>query len=158
MLHQKYRSPFLPRRAPRLPKLAPTQRLIDPVAFFVALFGGPILVTLAGFWVAFIPVAALYIGAVPYLVLGTPLLLIYLPRYSKLANNIGVFAMTVSALAALPFSAVLAVWNGPDIIGVLVFFVAFALIFALLWGSAFGWIYNKLERPFYRNTIIKPLA
>ena len=52
--------------------------LIDPVAFFIALFGAPLLVALLGFWAFFIPIFALVFGGPIYLLLATPALLIHL--------------------------------------------------------------------------------
>ena len=56
------------------------RNLIGPVAFFVALIGGPLLVTAATLWLV-IPVFALMLGGPLYLAIGTPLLLWHLGRH-----------------------------------------------------------------------------
>ena len=48
--------------------------LIDPTAFFAALILAPLLVALLGFWIVLIPVVAVILGGLPYLLVGGPLL------------------------------------------------------------------------------------
>ena len=47
------------------PRALGPRYIIDPVAFFVALIGGPLLFTLGTFWIMLIPVAALGFGGDP---------------------------------------------------------------------------------------------
>jgi len=60
------------------PHIPGARYAIDPVAFFLALICAPLLVALMFCWMIGIPVFALFFGGVPYLIFGTPVLLIYL--------------------------------------------------------------------------------
>lgn len=138
----------------RLPNPAPTRYLLDPFAFFAALIGAPLLVALLGFWMLFIPVIAVYAGGLPYLIIGTPLLLYYIPRHGAAPQDIALLALKTAALGVL-LAAMIAVLTDPKMIhdasGFLVFLAAMSLLFALLWGHVFGWLYGKLERGFYKT-------
>jgi hypothetical protein len=123
--------------------------LIDPVAFFVALIAGPLLVTAMSFWFLLIPVFALVMGGPIYLIIGTPLLLIYL-RYNQ--PNVGgiAFMALVAVLALFPITSVFS-WILGDL-GLLqgsVFFLGFGLLFGPLWAVAFSKIYLRMRRDFY---------
>jgi len=123
--------------------------LIDPVAFFIALIAGPVLVTVATFWLLLIPVFALFMGGPIYLVVGTPLLLIYLRRNQASVHGIAYLAFMatlVLAVVAIAVSIVTGLSN--QSVGAPIF-LSFALIFAPIWGAAFGAIYLKLRRDFY---------
>ncbi|MEM8578201.1 MAG: hypothetical protein AAGF60_10145 [Pseudomonadota bacterium] len=76
-----------------MPAPRPARYLVDPVAFFIALIGAPLLVTLASFWLFLIPVFALVLGGPIYLILGTPLLLFHLRRDEGKSDSIVALAM-----------------------------------------------------------------
>lgn len=122
---------------------------IDPVAFAVALIASPVLVAVLGFPALFIPVFALVFGGPIYLVVGTPLLLLYLQRHPCTPNRIAKLALVamVAVLLVLP----LGLAPFADLPEILMIFklAAFGLIFAPLWGHVFGWIYRGLCRDLY---------
>ncbi|UOA28163.1 hypothetical protein [Pseudosulfitobacter sp. DSM 107133] len=123
--------------------------LIDPVAFFVALFGGPLLVALLGFW-ALIPVFALVFGGPVYLLLATPALLIHLRfRDGETGGIITLaFAVVIGGAAAGYVYGLLVPDSEVAIIAL--FYGGFGLILGPLWAGAFGWIYNRLRSDFSR--------
>lgn len=137
-----------------MPHQAPSQRyIIDPVAFFAALFGGPILFTLATFWIAFVPVFALAIGGLPYLLIGTPVLLIYLSRRPVQPRALAGLALaTVVLLGLLAHLAALIAGREAQAfsIGLITLFGA---IFAPCWAASFGWLYTRLARDFYTRPV-----
>jgi hypothetical protein len=125
-----------------------TRYLVDPVAFFLALLGGPALFTLLTCWLV-IPVFALAFGVLPYLLIGTPLLLIYLRRRP----------VTPRAISWLAFHAFVAAWV---IYANMLYFafpggaassalwvLPFGAIFAPCWGACFGMLYRGMARDFY---------
>ena len=158
MLRQAYTFPLLrplsitPLRLPQLlPKPRPRPFLIDPVAFVVALVGAPILVALLGFWAVFIPVFALFFGGPVYLVLGTPVLLWYLPRSGVNPWAIGVLAFA-TCIAALGFASLIASLPGNrEIFELLGMYLVFGPIMAPIWGLTFGWLYQISERNSYKH-------
>ena len=52
-----------------------TPPALAPIAFVFALILAPIVVAVLFFWLFLIPVFAVYFGAIPYLLFGTPVLL-----------------------------------------------------------------------------------
>jgi len=135
-----------------------THYIIDPVAFFIALIGGPLLFTAATFWLALIPVFALALGAIPYLVVGIPVLLLHLRRHPPEVDRISTTALkaflvlwaTVCAGAWLRnMSAVDAV----DLAALAGIILIFGSVFSLCWGACFGWLYRALARDFYTRAV-----
>jgi hypothetical protein len=113
---------------------------LDPVAFFAALILAPLLFTLMTFWVFFIPVFALIFGAVPYLVIGTPVILMLLLRYrctKARAASAGFLCAAILLLVVVitPNTRIFP----PDAM----VFAAFGLIFAPLWAAMFASLYNR---------------
>ena len=127
---------------------APTY-IIDPVAFFVALIGGPLLVTALTFWIAGVPIFALMFGGPFYLALGTPLLLLHLRRNKGATEDIMALAFfaNVAILALGALAAGVTADNG-YLYGAL-FIAGFGMIFAPAWGWGFGVLYSRLRRDFY---------
>lgn len=123
--------------------------LIDPVAFFIALIGGPLIITAMTFWVFLVPVFALVLGGPVYLVIGTPLLLWTLRYREPKPDEIAVLAFrsTFGLCAVIVIYALIT--SKPEILTGLPFFGAFSLIFAPLWGNQFCKIYLKLRRDIY---------
>jgi hypothetical protein len=122
---------------------------LDPVAFVAALILAPLLFTALTFWVVLIPVGALIVGGLPYLILGTPVLLAML-----FYGPCDVDRMTRAAIVtiAVPFApmVVASLIYGRE--GVLpVFGMGLAcMIFAAGWAATFASLYNR----FYRNPVI----
>lgn len=120
-----------------------TRYAIDPVAFFFALICAPLLVALLGFWIVLIPVFAVFIGGLPYLILGTPALMMYLHyRQGSPEGAAGVAALTV-----IVASIVTLVWmalngNSGELQGLLVV-GGMGVLHAFVWGLAFGSLYNR---------------
>lgn len=135
-----------------LPRPVTKPILIDPLAFVLALLGAPILVALLGFWLLFIPVFAIYFGGPLYLVLGTPVLLWFIPRYGINIWKLGLLAAGVnvigSGVIALALFAMESNLGADDFARLYLFFgtpVAFA------WGLAFGALYPAFERKIYKT-------
>ena len=124
--------------------LPPRRYRVDPLAFFVALIGAPLLVTALTFWAYLIPVFALIFGAVPYLLLGTPALLVFLPRYGSGALKIALLAFCVMGAALAVVALLFAAFPANQDLQFILQLGSFGLIFAPLWGAAFGWIYGPM--------------
>ncbi|MEP4196868.1 MAG: hypothetical protein ABJL99_14670 [Aliishimia sp.] len=134
----------------RMPTPAPVKYLLDPFAFFAALICAPLLVALLGFWLLLIPVFAIFFGGIPYLMIGTPVLLYYIPRHGAHAQKIGFLALKITTLGCAIFALITQLPPKGNIAS-MVFLTLFALLFATLWGHAFGWLYGKFQRDFYKN-------
>lgn len=142
------------RKPPELPEPPEGARyIIDPVAFFVALIGAPLLFTLATFWVLFIPVGALYVGSLPYLVIGTPVLLYHLSRNPARPGDLASLSIAVCLVLGLAFIALAAVFGHSESATVAFYITLCAIIFAPCWAATFGWLYTKLARDFYTQPI-----
>ena len=101
-------------------------------------FGGFVLII-----PAIILSGALFIGAVPYLVIGVPGLIYALRRKGRHAPT-GAFAF-LGHVASIPAIFGLAlVLEGRDAFGFTFFYLAFGCVFAPLWGWLFGKIYNAI--------------
>lgn len=158
MLHQAYPSLLSPHKRPSpqplpailLPQPAPVRYLMDPLAFFAALIGAPLLVAVLGFWVLLIPVFAVVMGGLPYLIIGTPLLLYYIPRHGAVPHDIALLAIKVTATGAF-ITGSLAYAMDPTLpIQGTLFLATMAIIFAGIWANVFGWLYGKFQRDFYK--------
>lgn len=126
--------------------------IIDPVAFFGALVGGPILFTAATFWILYIPVFALAVGGIPYLLVGAPVLLIHLRYRPAQVGGIAWLAFLSFAAAWVAVTLVLLLANPDELGGTFAFSVivlAFGTFFSTCWGASFGWLYTALARDFY---------
>lgn len=122
---------------------------IDPVAFFLALLGGPILFTLATFWLFFIPVAALILGGLPYLMIGTPVLLIYLSRRPAAPAPLAGLAMAVVGMLSAVLVSAVALSGDREAIAPVLGMLVFCIVFAGCWAASFGSLYRALVRaPF----------
>lgn len=132
----------------------PTPRyVIDPVAFFIALIGGPLLFTAMTFWILLVPVFALVLGGPVYLVIGTPLLLWTLRYREPESGEIAMLAFkSVFGLSAVIAIAAL-ITGETEILTGLLYFSAFGLIFAPLWAVSFCRIYLKLRRDIYARQL-----
>ncbi len=114
--------------------------------FVGALISAPLLIGILFFWVYLIPVFAIVIGGPVYLIVGAPILLWFLPRYGHHPILIAVLAFAANAalLGACYLGAV--IWPESELQD-FVPFLMFGLIFAPLWGAAFGVLYGRMIRP-----------
>lgn len=127
----------------------PPRYLIDPVAFFGALIGAPILFTLLSFWALFIPVFALVLGGPAYLVIGTPILLWYLRRNDGEPSDLGFLAFCIMAVCLALLLLFAAVTGDEQMLVTGCFFFGFGMIFAPAWAYLFGTLYRRFRRDFY---------
>ncbi|MGL5011741.1 MAG: hypothetical protein ACRC6I_17840 [Paracoccaceae bacterium] len=117
---------------------------LDPVAFFIALISGPIIFTLLTFWIVFIPVFALVIGGIPYLVIGTPVLLWMALTGPVNGARSAIWAgLTNAGLTAGGVLGALIVAK-PEDAGFVAMFGAFCIGFGMAWAAAFGIIYRNI--------------
>lgn len=122
--------------------------ILDPIAFVGALILAPLLVAALFFWIILIPVAAVFFGALPYLIFGGPVFLWMVTRYPP---DFGTFAVG-GLLAHALFVICLAAWQMNDSHSaneLLGFMALWGLPFSLGWGGAFGMLYAR----FYRSPI-----
>ncbi len=133
---------------------APQNRyLVDPVAFFTAIVLAPLLVALLGFWLL-IPVFAVVLGGLPYLLAGGPLLANGL-RYNEPSfyafAGIGLLANMATPFLVFLFYMVNS--QPVDALNAAVIYFAFGLIFAPLWCGVFAILYRHLRREFYSHPL-----
>lgn len=121
--------------------------IIDPVAFFIALFMAPIL---AGLLTCFliIPVFAVPFGAPLYLTIGTPALLVYMRYYPAKPLDLAILAFAVIA-ALMLLTAVLSLFFALPSADAIFGYLMFGLIFGPYWAAVFGVIYKGLCRQFF---------
>jgi len=139
------------------PTTRPSTYLIDPVAFFLALFGAPLLVAALGFW-AIIPVFAVPFGAPFYLIIGTPLILRSLSRRPPKAGQFAAMAFIANFATPLLYWAYAIVFHTGDTPESAMIFFGFGAMFAPLWGGGFAMIYRLLQRDFYKTPITGELT
>ena len=126
--------------APRTARYA-----IDPTAFFLALVGAPFLIALLTFWALFVPVFAVVFGGPVYLVVGTPILLIYLHYRQGDAMEIAGLAFLANLGLMGLILIVDLMQGGRSSVGDLFGMAAFGLVMGPLWGIGFAGLYNKLR-------------
>jgi hypothetical protein len=133
-------------------RTAGPRHIIDPVAFILALIGGPVLVTAISFWLV-VPVFALIIGGPLYLAVGTPVLLWRLQRAVHDIFELAVLAMKAVGILTLGATVYLCLTSQEGQIPSLLIMALFALVFAALWTATFGWLYRRLCRDFFTHPI-----
>jgi hypothetical protein len=116
-------------------------------AFAVAMIGGPLLVTACTFWYMFIPVIALFVGGIPYLVIGTPMAL-WMALTGPVTGARGAVwgGLTILFLMAGAILAAVFLQKTVDIPAILTW-GGFSALFAMLWAGTTGWLYNALTSP-----------
>ncbi|WP_106746347.1 hypothetical protein [Yoonia maritima] len=115
---------------------------VNPTAFVAALILAPISVTLLTCW-TIIGLFALPFGAIPYLLLGTPVLLWAVTRIEPELwsyATLGFAVNLVCLLASLAAHALSLSSQSEQ----LVFIFAYGLLFGALYAGAFGVIYANL--------------
>ncbi|MEO0938984.1 MAG: hypothetical protein AAFY38_12595 [Pseudomonadota bacterium] len=134
-----------------MPRATGPRYVIDPVAFFVALIGAPLLITALTFWMLLIPVAALVMGGPLYLILGTPLLLWFLRRNVGKGEDIALLALgsVIAACAALFGLGVL--MDEADYKAIALIYGGFGILFGPAWAATFAFLYNRLRNDLSRR-------
>lgn len=127
----------------------PPRYIIDPVAFFAALIGGPLLFTGLTFAAFFVPIAALIFGGPMYLIIGTPLLLWYLRSNDGDPNALALLAFKVMAFSLMLVALIAAVTSDKQVFGVGLWFTGFGMIFGPAWAYFFGLVYQYMRRDFF---------
>lgn len=125
--------------------MTPPHYTINPTAFVGALILAPLVVTLLTFWTV-IGFFALFLGAIPYLVIGTPILLWAVGRiepgfadYAGLGiagNMLGWFACFIVLAPAQGLA------EARSFTGLL---FGFGMIFAPLYAGTFGALYRSFH-------------
>lgn len=118
---------------------------VSPSAFVGALILAPIVVTALTFWTV-IGFFALFLGAIPYLLVGTPVLLWAVghvhPEFSNYAK-LGLISNIAAGLAYIAvFSSSVGIETAMEQAG---FLFGFGLIFAPLYAGAFGSLYARFH-------------
>ncbi|MGR3622682.1 hypothetical protein [Pseudophaeobacter sp.] len=133
------------------PKTAAPTQLMDPVAFALAIVGGPLVVATIGAPLFAIPVMAVVFGGPLYLLIGIPVLLVDMRRNPVTSGRWARLAFASFILLGLPMLFFTALIDKS--LSVPGFFLIFGSVFAPLWGAVIGYIYGRLERDFYKQTI-----
>jgi hypothetical protein len=116
-------------------------------AFVLAMIGGPLLVTAFTFWVMFIPVFALVLGGLPYLVIGTPMALwMALTGPVTAARGAAWGGLTILFLTAGAIISDTLISTSTDSSAILLL-GAVSAVFAVLWAGTTGWIYTAITTP-----------
>ena len=131
--------------------------LVDPTAFVLALVGGPVIFTLLTFWLLLVPVFALVIGGLPYLAIGTPLLLVHLRYHPARVGGIVKLAVLGLLGGVLVFLALVLLRSDDTWTGFLAAGAMFAvcLPFAAGWAAAFALLYRAMARDFFTRPLIQ---
>ncbi len=136
-----------------LPAARKSAHVVDPVALIVGLIGGPLIVTAATFY-AVIPVFALGMGGLLYLVAGFPAMLIWFARRPISSGGVATAAFLVNAGLSISVWAISLLFDAGDMAKIALFYLAFGSAFALTWGGVTGWIYVKLCNPIYQSSVL----
>ena len=135
-------------------RFTPSERhLIDPVMFFVALIGAPLLVTALSFWVMLIPVAALFFGGPVYLITATPVLLWWLSRNAPKVSDIAMIGFSANLAACVVIYLLGEAMGLHDAEAMARIYLIFGSVFAPLWAGVFAKLYLRLRRPYFAQTI-----
>ncbi|MEL6683554.1 MAG: hypothetical protein AAFQ09_13095 [Pseudomonadota bacterium] len=114
---------------------------INPIAFVIALLLAPLLVTLLSFW-TIIGLFAIYFGLLPYLIVGTPILIWAVGRIKPTFGAyacLGLFGNVAMGIAG--FLIMAPQIGHEDAITSVLFLAGFGFIFAPLYAGAFGSLY-----------------
>jgi hypothetical protein len=152
---------------------------IDPVAFIVALIGAPVTLALGagtplfviyllqgdlrgmdGLIIFFIPAAAIFLGGIPYLLVGAPMMYKALQRVGPLPDHflfVGLKANLATPVIIFLIDVTIdltTTQSGPNLSYSLEragMAFAFGLIFAPVWCRLFAILYRRLERSTSKN-------
>lgn len=131
------------------PNRTAQRHLIDPVAFTLAIVGGPLVVGIMGAPALLIPSFAAIFGGPIYVLAGTPVMLWQLARKRSSDETWSLSALLTHLAIFVPLTILAAndrgIFDGPS------FFLIFGFLFAPLWGLVSSKIYKKFERDFYKT-------
>ena len=123
--------------------------ILAPLVFAAPFFGILLLASTAtsggggGLLIFAIPVFAVFFGAIPYLLLGTPAFVLALRK--RVSTAIAAFAANAAAFPLI--FAFFAITNRPGSADDMAWFIfAFGCVFAPIWGGIFGALYRKFTR------------
>lgn len=139
-----------PRRRTVFSRQRDTPYSIDPTAFVCALVGAPLVVAFFGFWLLLIPVFALYFGAIPYLVFGTPALLWFLKRRRPNPYEVAILALLCNTVGLLILFALASLIKQIDTRDALTLYGGFGSLVAPVWGATFASLYVWFENEHYK--------
>ncbi len=128
-----------------------TRHLIDPVAFSVALVGGPVVLGLLGAPTIIAPIAVIFGGPL-YLLLGLPIMLIRLSTRRSAPSDWAALALLTHLCLFTPLFLYQQL-SHERIHEMLIIYLIFGAFFAPFWGWISGKIYSCLQRDFFKQTI-----
>ncbi len=134
------------------------QEAIRPFAFLVALISAPLATAIPGFAVLFFSgvaestfgpflvlsyflVGALFVGGIPYLLVGIPGLIHALRKWGRDAPT-GRCAFFGHILSCPPIFLIALMIERGDAFGFMIFYLVIGSLFAPLWGTLFSTFYN----------------
>ncbi|QBF33560.1 hypothetical protein [Thalassococcus sp. S3] len=123
-------------------------QVVDPIAFFLALVGAPLVVAVLGFWIMLIPVVGIVLGGPYYLILGTPILLAYLLLYEP-KPWIAALLATVAVLLLLGGAHLLQARLPTDLLREPMY-LYFGPPCGAAWGAAFVWLYRWIRQDIFK--------
>ncbi|OIQ35014.1 MAG: hypothetical protein BM559_03400 [Roseobacter sp. MedPE-SWchi] len=127
------------------------RHLVDPVAFGLAMVGGPLLTGILGAPALLIPTIATVFGGPIYLLVGVPVMLVALRRQPLAPGGWALLALMTHLALFTPIF--LLAWLADGNFDGTSLFLCFGSGFAPLWGFLSGEIYRWLERDFYKQSI-----
>lgn len=117
---------------------------LDVFAFVVALILAPIMVAALFFWVILVPVFALFFGAIPYLVFGSPVLLWIVTHTRVTFWGCALGGLLAQGLFVMSMVAGLATYlsiHDRDI----EFLGLWGIPFSAVWCGSFALLYNSFH-------------
>ncbi|MDE4174831.1 hypothetical protein PXK01_11740 [Phaeobacter sp. PT47_59] len=132
------------------PLKAANRHLVDPVAFFIAMIGGPLLLGIAGLPTIIAPFATVMGGPV-YLIVGIPVMLVYMAQHRVTPYDWAWLAFVTHLAVFLPIFLIAVLTKG-NVDGSSIYLI-FGCFFAPVWGCISGVLYARLERDFYKQTL-----
>lgn len=117
---------------------------VSPIAFFFALILAPIVVTAFSFWTV-IGLFALPLGIIPYLVIGTPILLRAVGRMKPEFGSYALLGLGGNVFAAIIGGAIAVSLDDKNALDQILFLAGFGLVFAPLYAGVFGSLYARFH-------------
>jgi len=130
--------------------------LIDPVAFTAAFVLAPFIFAAAFFWVLLIPVVGVVLGAPAYILVGMPLLWLWMrhdPIRPREAAKVGLVAHLMFTSIAVAAVFLIPDWAGRHPTENIVGYFVLGLFHAPAWCALFAALYNRWERDFYKQYV-----
>lgn len=121
---------------------------VNPIAFVAALILAPLLVTGLTFW-SLIGLFAPIFGAIPYLLIGTPILIWAVGRFKPRFGTYAWLGLVGNGITGLAYLLIFTPIEGWDAAREMAIFVAgFGLVFAPLYAGSFGALYARFHPNF----------